>query len=66
MLIINAKIFTMESQNVENGFIEIKNGKIASLGEMTALKLKDEKNNRFAWKKRIPWLCRCSYTFGHV
>lgn len=43
MLIINAKIFTMESQNVENGFIEIKNGKIASLGEMTALKLKDEK-----------------------
>ena len=33
----------MESQSVENGFIEIKNGKIASLGEMNALKLKDEK-----------------------
>lgn len=43
MLIINAKIFTMESQSVENGFIEIKNGKIASIGEMNALKLKDEK-----------------------
>ncbi len=43
MLIINAKIFTMESQSVENGFIEIKNGKIASLGEMNALKLEDKK-----------------------
>lgn len=38
MLIINAKIITMEEENFENGFIEIENEKIKSVGNMSELK----------------------------
>lgn len=32
MLLYHARIFTMEGQTIENGYIEIKNGKIAAVG----------------------------------
>ncbi len=38
MLIYNAKIYTMsEAGVIENGFVEIKNGKISSVGAMSSL-----------------------------
>lgn len=38
MLIYNAKIATMAGKTIDNGYIEIKDGKISDLGEMSALK----------------------------
>ena len=44
MLIINGKIFTMEGQPIDNGFVRIKKNLIEETGEMSALKkTKNEK-----------------------
>ncbi len=42
MLIINAKIYTMVSNIIENGFILIKDSKIADVGRMENLNYEDE------------------------
>ncbi len=43
MTIINAKIYTCDKQGIiENGFIEIKNGKIFSIGDMQVFKTSNE------------------------
>lgn len=34
MILLNAKIITMEQENIENGYLRMENGKIASLGAM--------------------------------
>ena len=38
MIIYNAKLVTMAGDDIENGFIEIKNGKISNIGTMQQLK----------------------------
>ncbi len=42
MLIINAKIYTMDSEIIENGFIHIKDTKINKVGQMKHLNVKDD------------------------
>ena len=42
MLLINAKIYTMDAEIIENGFIFIKDKKINKVGSMQALDLQDE------------------------
>lgn len=41
MLIINAKLYTMQQQVIENGYLRAQDGKITELGEMTQLKVRD-------------------------
>ncbi|MFZ2539392.1 MAG: amidohydrolase, partial [Oscillospiraceae bacterium] len=41
MLIINAKIMTMEENNYDNGYVSIKDGKIDAIGTMESLTLSD-------------------------
>lgn len=46
MLIYNAKIYTMSERGViENGFVEIKDGKIAAVGEMSDLGIVPSEND---------------------
>ncbi len=42
MLIINAKILTMEKKNYDNGFIHILDGKIAAIGDMNDINVEDK------------------------
>lgn len=42
MLIINANIITMEEQNYEKGYLWIKEGKIAAVGDMQGLTINDD------------------------
>ncbi len=41
MLIINAKIISMEDKNYDNGYVSIKDGKIDAIGDMESLTLSD-------------------------
>lgn len=45
MIIYNAKLVTMAGDDIENGFIEIKNGKISNIGTMQQLKAKPSSND---------------------
>lgn len=42
MLIINAKIKTMEEKDYDNGYVYIKENKITDIGDMATLKIKDD------------------------
>ncbi len=42
MLLINAKIYTMEEEIIENGFVYIKGEKIEKIGKMDNLKINDD------------------------
>lgn len=54
MLLINAKIFTMENKVIDNGFIYIVGKKIKSFGEMSELSITDENTIELNGKSVYP------------
>ena len=54
MLLVNAKIYTMDAGIIENGFVYIKGEKIKKVGNMSELKISDEKTIDLKGKNLYP------------
>ena len=54
MLLINAKIYTMEDEIIENGFVYVEGEKISKVGKMQDLDLQDENTINLGGKSVYP------------